>query len=106
MITNYNTSQAAKLWRVELLKGYSSPCCVELMLQKLLVFDGVGDFVASDGNDFETEHRIYHGTRCWNTRSRASEPAVDATYRTNALVSRAKREVEPYDMGYRYSILR
>ncbi len=29
-------------------------------------------------------------TRCWNTRSQASEPAVDATYRTNALVSRAK----------------
>ena len=28
-------------------------------------------------------------TRCWNTRSQASEPAVDATYRTNALVSRA-----------------
>jgi len=26
--------------------------------------------------------------RCWNTRSQASEPAVDATYRTNALVSR------------------
>jgi hypothetical protein len=29
-------------------------------------------------------------TRCWNTHSQASEPAVDATYRTNALVSRAK----------------
>jgi len=28
--------------------------------------------------------------RCWNTRSQASEPAVDATYRANALVSRAK----------------
>jgi hypothetical protein len=60
MITNYNTSQAAKLWRVELLKGYSSPCSPELMLPTLLVFDGVGDFVASDANDFETEHRIYH----------------------------------------------
>ena len=29
-------------------------------------------------------------TRCWNTRSQASEPAVGATYRTNAQVSRAK----------------
>jgi hypothetical protein len=28
-------------------------------------------------------------TRYWNTRSQASEPAVDATYRTSALVSRA-----------------
>jgi hypothetical protein len=45
-------------------------------------------WAASDANDFETEHRIYHED--WNTRSQASEPAVDATYRTNALVSRAK----------------
>jgi hypothetical protein len=30
-------------------------------------------------------------TRCWNTRSQASEPAADATYRTSALVSRAKK---------------
>jgi len=29
-------------------------------------------------------------TRCWNTRSQASEPGIEATYRTNALVSRAK----------------
>jgi NAD(P)-dependent dehydrogenase (short-subunit alcohol dehydrogenase family) len=29
-------------------------------------------------------------TQCSNTRSQASEPAVEATYRTNALVSRAK----------------
>jgi hypothetical protein len=29
-------------------------------------------------------------TRCWNIRSQASEPAVDATYKTNAPVSRAK----------------
>jgi hypothetical protein len=29
-------------------------------------------------------------TRCWNTRSQESEPAVDATYKTNAPVSRAK----------------
>ena len=45
---------------------------------------------ASDANDFETEHLIYTRTRCWNTRSQASEPAVEATYRTSALVSRAK----------------
>src|SRR5271166_694442 len=30
------------------------------------------------------------GPRCWNTRSRASEPAVDSTYRANALVSPAR----------------
>src|SRR5262249_44657010 len=29
-------------------------------------------------------------TRCWNIRSQASEPAVDATYKINAPVSRAK----------------
>jgi bacterioferritin-associated ferredoxin len=29
-------------------------------------------------------------TRCWNTRSQASEPAVDATYRTSAPVSGAR----------------
>jgi hypothetical protein len=29
-------------------------------------------------------------TQCWITRSQASEPAVEATYRANALVSRAK----------------
>jgi hypothetical protein len=32
--------------RVELFKGDCGPRCVELLLQKLLVFDGVGDFVA------------------------------------------------------------
>ena len=47
-------------------------------------------WAASDANDFETEHGIYLRTRCWNTRSQASEPVIDATYRTNALVSRAK----------------
>jgi len=47
-------------------------------------------WAASDANDFETEHRIYRETRCWNTRSQASEPAADATYRTSALVSRTK----------------
>ena len=41
-------------------------------------------WAASDANDFETEHLI------WNTRSPASEPAVDATYSSNALVSRTK----------------
>jgi hypothetical protein len=39
-------------------------------------------WAASDANDFESEHR-----------SQASEPAVDATYRTNALVSRAKSDL-------------
>jgi len=29
-------------------------------------------------------------TRCWNTRSQASGPAVAATYRTNARVSRTR----------------
>ena len=47
-------------------------------------------WAASDANDFETEHLIYHEERCWNTRSPASEPAVDATYSSNALVSRTK----------------
>jgi hypothetical protein len=37
-------------------------------------------WAASDANGFETEHR----------RSQASEHAVYATYRTDALVSRAK----------------
>ena len=47
-------------------------------------------WAASDANDFETEHRIYHEDAVLEIRSQASEPAVDATYRTNALVSRAK----------------
>ena len=46
-------------------------------------------WAASDANDFETEHRIYHEDAVLDTRSQASEPAVDATCRTNALVSRA-----------------
>jgi hypothetical protein len=47
-------------------------------------------WAASDANDFETEHRTYHEDAVLEYRSQASEPAVDATYRTNALVSRAK----------------
>ena len=38
-------------------------------------------------------------TRCWNTRSQASEPAVDATYRTNALVSEQKAVCCPTIIG-------
>ncbi len=47
-------------------------------------------WAASDANDFETEHRIYHQDAVLETRNQASEPAVEATYRTSALVSRAK----------------
>ncbi len=47
-------------------------------------------WAASDANDFETEHRIYREDAVLNTRSQAREPAVGATYRTNAPVSRAK----------------
>jgi hypothetical protein len=47
-------------------------------------------WAASDANDFETEHRIYHEERCWSTHRQASEPAVEATSRINALVSRAE----------------
>jgi hypothetical protein len=31
-------------------------------------------WAASDANESETEHGIYHETRCSNTRSQASEP--------------------------------
>ena len=34
-------------------------------------------WAASDANDFETEHRIYHEDACSNTRNQASEPAVE-----------------------------
>jgi hypothetical protein len=47
-------------------------------------------WAASDANDFETEHRIYHEDAVLDTRSQASEPAVEATYRASALVSQAK----------------
>ena len=47
-------------------------------------------WAASDANDFETEHRIYLQDAVWIIRSQASEPAVEATYRTNAPASRAK----------------
>ena len=45
---------------------------------------------ASDANDFETEHRIYHEDAVLEYPRQASEPAVEATYRIGALVSRAK----------------
>ena len=47
-------------------------------------------WAASDANDFETEHLIYHEDAVLEYRSQASEPVVEATYRTNAPVSRAK----------------
>ena len=53
-------------------------------------------WAASDANDFETEHCIYHEDALLEYRSQVSEPAVDATYRINALVSRAKSGL-PFD---------
>jgi len=50
-------------------------------------------WAASDANDFETEHRIYHEDAVLEYPQSASEPVVDATYRTNALVSRAKSDL-------------
>ena len=50
-------------------------------------------WAASDANDFEAEHRIYHEDAVLDTRSQASEPAVDATYRINAPVSRARSDL-------------
>ena len=47
-------------------------------------------WAASDANDFETEHSIYHADAGWNTRSQAGASAVDATYKSHALNSRAK----------------
>ncbi len=47
-------------------------------------------WTASDANDFETEHLIYHETLCWTIRSPVSEPAVDATYRISAPTSQTK----------------
>jgi uncharacterized lipoprotein YmbA len=47
-------------------------------------------WAASDANDFETELSSNMRTRCSITRSQANEHEVDATYRTSALVSRAK----------------
>ena len=49
-------------------------------------------WVASDANDFETEHRIYHEDAVLEY-SQASEFAVDATYRSSALLSRAKSDL-------------
>ena len=47
-------------------------------------------WAASDANDFETEHRIYHEDAVLEYPQSGERPAVDATYRTNARVSRAK----------------
>ena len=47
-------------------------------------------WAASDANDFETEHLIYQVDAVLNTRLQASDSAVDAIYRTSALVSQAK----------------
>jgi ketosteroid isomerase-like protein len=47
-------------------------------------------WAASDSNDFETEHRIYHEDAVLEYPQSGEQPAVDATYRINALVSRAK----------------
>ena len=47
-------------------------------------------WAASDANDFETEHRIYHEDAVLEYPQSGERTRVDATYRTNALVSRAK----------------
>jgi hypothetical protein len=47
--------------------------------------------VGVDANDFEAEHRIYHEDAVLEYPQSGEQPAVDATYRTNELVSRAKR---------------
>jgi hypothetical protein len=44
----------------------------------------------SDANDFETEHRIYHEDAVLEYPQSGERTRVDATYRTNAPVSRAK----------------
>jgi hypothetical protein len=48
-------------------------------------------WAASDANDDETDHDIYHEDAVLDIRSQGSELAVDATYRTNALVNRVKK---------------
>jgi hypothetical protein len=47
-------------------------------------------WAASDANDFETEHRIYHEDAVLECTQSGERTAVDATYRTNGPVSRAK----------------
>ena len=47
-------------------------------------------WAASDANDFETEHRIYHEDAVLEYPQSASEPVVDGTYRANAPVSQAR----------------
>ena len=47
-----------------------------------------------DANDFETEHLIYLGGRwSWNTRSQASEPAVDPNIQNQARRSAEQQAV-------------
>jgi hypothetical protein len=46
-------------------------------------------WAASDADDFETEHRIYLDDAVLEY-PQSGEPAADATFRTNAPVSRAK----------------
>jgi hypothetical protein len=48
-------------------------------------------WAASDANDFETEHLIYHDDALLEYHRQTSEPAADATYRANAPVSRTRR---------------
>ena len=67
--------------------------------QKKEQFSGVRDqairaaldqhWAASDANDFETEHRIYHEDAVLEY-PQSGERTRGATYRTSALVSRAK----------------
>ncbi len=50
-------------------------------------------WAASHANDFETEHRIYHEDAVLEYPQPGEEPADNATYRTNAQVSRAKSDL-------------
>jgi hypothetical protein len=47
-------------------------------------------WIASDANDFETEHLVYQEDVVLEYRSQASDSAVDAIYRTSAPVSQAR----------------
>jgi hypothetical protein len=46
LVCDFEEVSGSQVPRVELFKGNCSPCRIELLLQKLLVFDGMGDFVA------------------------------------------------------------
>jgi hypothetical protein len=70
------------------------------LCHKLVIRQGLDQhWAASDANDFETEHRIYREDAVLESARipavRRAETAVDATYRTNALVSRAKSGLLP-----------